>query len=215
MLGHMLDPKRLVRAGYDVAARRYDEWSPTIDDHARTALLDRFEAVVSSGARVLELGCGTGLATARLAQRYFVVGVDFSRGALNIARERASGPAAALVQADMTRMGVRVSSFDAAVAFYSVIHVPREEQPEVLRSVQSLLRPGGVLLLNLGVNDEAASVDDDWLGVRMYWSSNTAEGNVAMVGEAGFEIEHAKQVRQTENGHDVTFQWIVARRGET
>ena len=207
----MDDPKRLVRAGYEKAARRYDEWSPTIDDGTRRAFLDRLDTLLAPGATVLELGCGTGLATIRLSPRYFVVGVDFSRACLELNRARTSADGAALVQGDMTQLGLRPESFDAAVGFYSVIHIPRDEQPGVLRSMHSWLRPGGLLLVNFGVNDEAASIDHDWRGVQMFWSSKTPEANLAMVEEAGFTVVEAEEVTQREDGLDVTFQWVVAQ----
>ena len=40
------------------------------------------------------------------------------------------------------------AAFDAVVACYSIIHVPRGEQPELVRRIHRWLKPGGRFLAN-------------------------------------------------------------------
>jgi SAM-dependent methyltransferase len=165
--------------------------------------------LVEPGAKVLELGCGTGLATSDLAERFDVVGVDFSAACLERARRNA--PRARYVQADITRLGIRPTALDAVVAFYSPIHVPRHEQGEVFGKAAQWLRPGGVFVATLGSADLPAGTDDDWRGVEMYWSSYNVQTNLALAGDAGFDVLSARVVPQEEDGKVFSFLWLVAR----
>ena len=80
---------------------------------------------------MLDLGCGNGAKTARLAARFDVVGVDLSEEQLRLAR--AAVPDATFVQADFAELDFPAGSFDAVTAFYSVMHVPRDEHPASVR----------------------------------------------------------------------------------
>lgn len=51
--------------------------------------------------------------------------------------------------------------FGAVVAFYSVIHLPREEQGVMLRRIWGWLEDGGYLLMNLGARDDPGSVNEN------------------------------------------------------
>ena len=105
-------------------------------------------------------------------------------------------------------------SFDAVAAFFSVIHVPRQEQPELLARIASWLRPGGLLVMTMGTNSIQTDHDDDFLGVPMYWSSFDAQANRRLVEKAGLQIVSARQETEEEDGYSVTFLWIVARKPE-
>ena len=58
-------------------------------------------------------------------------------------------------------------SFNGAVAFYSVFHIPREEHPELFRRVYDWLQPGGYLLCTLTGFGEEAYTEDDFYGVTL------------------------------------------------
>ena len=206
------DPKKMVRAGYERAAAEYDAWSAGFDASPRRRYVSVLTEALTPGATVLEVGCGTGLATRELQSRYFVVGVDFSSACLALARQ--SAPRARYVQADMTRLGIRSRSVDAIIAFYSLIHVPREEQSAVLQQVATWLRPGGLLIATMGTHDLPVDYDENWRGVEMYWSSYDAATNVGIVRDAGLQVLRADEVAQEEDGKVVRFLWVVARLGK-
>jgi ubiquinone/menaquinone biosynthesis C-methylase UbiE len=133
-----MDPKQIVAQGYDTIAERHAEWA----SHTRTDERERYTAILLNalppGAHVLELGCGVGLpATQRLAQRFAVTGVDIS--AQHIALARRNVPAATFVQADMAALDFPPAGFDAVAAFFSIIHVPREEHAALLHAIATWL----------------------------------------------------------------------------
>jgi SAM-dependent methyltransferase len=206
-----MDPKQIVAQGYDAIAERHAEWA----GRTRTDERERYTAVLlhalPPGAQVLELGCGVGVPTTqRLAQRFAVTGVDVS--AQHIARARRNVPAATFIQADMAALDFPPASFDAVAAFYSIIHVPREEHAALLHHIANWLRPGGLLVAAMGAGSTEAVIEQDWLGVPMFFSHFDGAINQRLVEEAGLRIISAREETADEDGVPVTFLWVVARK---
>lgn len=145
-----------------------------------------------------------------LADRYRLLGVDVSRGQLRLASE--SVPNAFLIQADMAHLHFRSGSFDGVVAFFSLFHVPSDQQGHLVRSIFDWLRPGGKLVATMGSSHNERDYTDDFMGVPMVWSSLGSEANKDLVVQAGFELINAVEETEIEFGSDVTWLWIVARK---
>ena len=166
--------------------------------------------LVPSGSDVLELGCGAGIPmTAALAQGRTLTGIDISATQVDMARRNV--PSAAFIQADMTTLAFEPASFDAVIAFYSLTHIPRDEQLPLLVRIRSWLRPGGLFLASMGADDEPGDVEADWLGVDMYFSHFGARANRRLVEQAGLLIERTDLAVEPEDRHDARFLWVVAR----
>jgi SAM-dependent methyltransferase len=206
----LTDPKRIVAAGYDVVAERYLEWSGKRPSGPRLRWLAKALELIPPGADVLELGCGAGIPmTAALAEGRRVTGVDISATQIELARRNVA--AATFLQADMTTLDFPAASFDAVVAFYSLTHVPRYEQGPLLARIARWLRPGGVFIASMGVEDDPGDVEHGWLGVDMYFSHFGAKQNRRLVERAGLKVEEAEIDAEPEDRHDARFLWIVAR----
>jgi SAM-dependent methyltransferase len=205
-----IDPKNLVQAGYDAVADTYAVWSGRIADPSRMRWTDFLLGTLPDGAAVLDLGCGHGLPSTRaLSERFNVTGVDVSARQLEHARRNA--PCATFVQAEMSGLDFPPHSFDAVTAF-SIIHLPRDEQPGLFRSIHRWLRPGGYLVAVMGAADSAGDIEPDWLGTPMYWSHFDSATNVTMIADTGFEIVSAQEETISEDGVPVAFLWMVARK---
>lgn len=203
-------PQQIVRAGYDKIAGRYFAWSDANPSEARQRALELALEAIPPGSDVLELGSGAGVPmTAALAVGRSVTGVDIS--AAQIALATANVPTATFVPADLTTYDRPAASVDAVVAFYSLTHIPREELVPLLGRIRRWLRPGGVFLASLGVEDDPGGIEDDWLGVPMYFSHFSAKVNRRLVEEAGLVIEWAEVVTEPEDRHDARFLWVLAR----
>ena len=116
------------------------------------------EVAASPGARVLDVGCGTGgVSLACAARGADVVGIDRDAGMLEVAAAKpvsaAAGGRVEWVELGAAEIEDRFEpgSFDAAVSCLAFSEMSPEEQAYVLRTVRSRLRPGGVL----AVADEA------------------------------------------------------------
>ncbi|MGW8552812.1 class I SAM-dependent DNA methyltransferase [Streptomyces tubercidicus] len=136
---------------FDAIGDRYDEAFPY--KKGQLAAAEWLIGALPGGGRVLDLGCGTGLPTARqLVEAGFeVVGVDLSRGMVELAREYV--PGATFHRLDIADLGPDgphdLGRFDAVVAFFSLLMLPRGEIPGALRTVHRLLAPGGLFTLSM------------------------------------------------------------------
>ncbi|MCC7371457.1 MAG: class I SAM-dependent methyltransferase [Chloroflexi bacterium] len=206
-----MNPKQLVADGYDRIAETYAaRVAGGVNEH-RFRHLAVLEAELPVGARVLDLGCGAGVPVARrLAERFDVTGVDISRRQIELAR--ASVPNATFSHGDMTALTFPAASFDAVVAFFSLIHLPRDEHAAMFASIATWLRPGGLLVASTGSYSDPGTVEQDWLGAPMYWSFFASAVSLALIRAAGLEIVEAQDVTADEDGQPVTFLWVVARK---
>ncbi len=102
------------------------------------------------GARILEVGCGTGASTVALAEQGAdVVGLDVSAATLASARDRcaAYGLKADFVECNATSMVSRFAGqkFDAILFFAVVEHLTWEERIQSLKAAWDLLPANGLL----------------------------------------------------------------------
>ena len=99
------------------------------------------------GAKVLDVGCGTGALTLKLAKAGFeVTGVDISQSMLAQLAERAKGLNVKLVEADIFSLPFPDSCFDSAVSRWVLPHFSNWES--ALREVARVLKPGGVIVFD-------------------------------------------------------------------
>ncbi len=199
--------KEIVEAGYDAIAQTYLSWSEQISDDPRAHYLGELDRRLEDNAEVLELGCGAGVpSTRKLAERHHVTGIDLSARQLDLAR--ANVPDARFVQADMTAVDFEDHSFDAIVAFYSILHVPRAEQPELFAKIARWLKPGGLFLASLGTGTPDRT--EHWLGVEMFFGSNPPARNRELLRE---HLEVLVDDLVTMHEPDpATFHWVLTRR---
>lgn len=97
-------------------------------------------------ARVLEVGCGRGVALPYFAKRLQpaeLVGLDCDPKVLEIAQARAGG-VARLVEADVREMPFDDASFDVVFDFGTFFHTPGHGQ--MLAEIARVLAPGGTFI---------------------------------------------------------------------
>src|SRR5262245_48471988 len=133
--------------------------------------------------RVLELGCGPGVAIAALADRAtrgLVVGVDRSPVMIQQASRRNAAAVSAgrvrLIEAPVERMHMTEAPFDAALAVNNVGIWP--DPADRLRDIGRLLRPGGRIAL---VSQPRSS------GATAATSAAAADKLAALLTAAGFD----------------------------
>jgi ubiquinone/menaquinone biosynthesis C-methylase UbiE len=95
--------------------------------------------------RVLDVGCGTGLMSAKLAASgRRVCGVDISAGMVERARRR-GGQTVEFIQGDAERLPAEIGAFDAVINLISFHHYPNPSR--AVAEFRRVLRPGGRLIL--------------------------------------------------------------------
>jgi SAM-dependent methyltransferase len=128
-------------------------------DHGELLYERLLAALPARVMSALEVGCGAGGFTRRLAQRADrVLGIDLAPEMIRLARERSAAcPNVAYEVADVMTRPLPVASFDVIASIATLHHVPMES---VLLRLRDALRPGGTLL----VLDLYAPVSPgDWL----------------------------------------------------
>jgi SAM-dependent methyltransferase len=197
----------VVVAGYDELGPRYREWF--LGSPNRIAYVQRVRQRLAPGSIVVDLGCGPGdPATRLLAADHHVLGVDVSPGQLRLAASAA--PSALLVRADITEFALRPASVDAVVSFYALGHLPPPAHAPLFAAIATWLRPGG-LLLTSAPRIPGDQVDEDWIGVPMYFGGIGDEATLAAVRTAGLTVEASEVVPEDEpDGHISRFHWITA-----
>ena len=128
------------------------------------------------GGRVLEVGCGRGVALpalGRLLRPIRLAGLDRDPGFLEEARARAAdaGIAAELVPGDVRRMPFPEASFDLIVDFGTCYHIARAA--EALAEIARVLAPGGLFVHETPVSQLFAHPVRSF-GRRMPWRSASA-----------------------------------------
>jgi SAM-dependent methyltransferase len=173
-------------SAFDAIGDRYDEAFPHKEGQIAGGawLAEQLPA----GSHVLDLGCGTGLPTARqlVEAGHRVTGIDLSPGMLKLAQEN-------VPEAEFRRMDIceveryDLGPFDGIAAFFSLLMLPRAEIPFALRMMHQQLREGAPMAMSM----VEADVDDlslPFLGNTIRVSGYLRDELHQVVHEAGFEI---------------------------
>ena len=135
-------------AKFEAMAQRW--WDPAGDFRPLHDLnpvrIDYIEARAGlAGRRVVDVGCGGGIASEAMAQRGGqVTGIDLARGPLEVARLHAieSGVAAEYRLMSVDQLAAETpGSYDVATCLEMLEHVPRPSG--VVAALAQLVRPGG------------------------------------------------------------------------
>lgn len=135
------------RRGYDLLAPKFDYTPFRTPQGLLDAVGGHLDALGPFDAG-LDLCCGTGAAMAVLRRhcRQHVVGIDFSRGMLQVAQERiADAPGAARLEfvcGDVLAMPF-TAAFDLAVSFGAFGHILPRDEPRFVAEIARVLKPGG------------------------------------------------------------------------
>ena len=96
--------------------------------------------------RILDAGCGTGAMAIKLSGIGTVTAMDFSPHALHFCRLRGLPH---LVAGSINALPFASGAFDAVVCLDVLYHAAVTDDQQAIRELTRVLRPGGLLLLNL------------------------------------------------------------------
>ena len=172
--------------------REYDqiaEWyatarSPEVGLPDLAALAESLPA----GARVLDLGCGTGLPVSQFLQRegFDLVALDSSEAM--VAHYRVNVPGAPVRRERAQDADFAAGSFDAVVAWGVLFHLSEADQATVIRKVARWLSPGGRFVFTSG--EAAGETTGEMNGVAFQYRSLGVERYRELLERAGMRLEH-------------------------
>jgi 2-polyprenyl-3-methyl-5-hydroxy-6-metoxy-1,4-benzoquinol methylase len=100
------------------------------------------------GERVLDVGCGSGVFAAAIAERGAeVVAIDANQDAIEYARRTFGRPGLEFRTGLLEDLALPPSSFDRAVCLEVIEHIEVERARKLLSDLRRILRAGGALLL--------------------------------------------------------------------
>jgi SAM-dependent methyltransferase len=183
-----------LRRTYDAVA---DDYAAHIFDELKDKPFDRqlldHVAASAAGGVICDLGCGPGHVARYLHERGAnVIGVDLSPAMVE--RARSLTPAVRFEAGDMRALGVPDGAWQAVVAMYSIIHIPRGQLAPVFREMRRVLAPGGFAVLSFHVGSEVVHRDEWWgHAVDVDFLFLQPDEVTAALEEAGFVVERVTQ----------------------
>lgn len=174
-------------------------------------LFDRYG--LEGELRILDLGCGTGEITRRLAQRYpqaDVLGVDILEANLDVARRHVQTSASRVLyeHGDAFELHHQDAAFDLVVCRHMSQAVP--DFPQALAQITRVLRPGG--WLHLLAEDYAMlhfpAPDPQDFDPDLFWNTNALQ-YLQGIGCDGRSGRHAPALLARSGYQQVAMDYVV------
>jgi len=145
---------------FDRIADDYDKWYDTeigrVADQVERDLA--FQLFQPTGPKILEIGCGTGQYTTKLAQQgYQITAVDISEKMMALAREKITnlGYEVKWLNADITQIMDQLDKYQGILSMSAFEFVPNPE--EILARLFEHLEPKGCLVIGVIAGDSSWS----------------------------------------------------------
>ncbi|MFI7675407.1 class I SAM-dependent methyltransferase [Actinophytocola sp. NPDC049390] len=194
---------------FDRIGKRYDESFTERD--VQVAEGNWLIGQLSTPARVLDLGCGSGLPTCKqlLDAGIEVVGIDESAEMLALAEQQA--PGGEYLHRDLRDIA-DLGEFDAAVAFFSLIMLPKADVPPLLSQLRSQLRGPKLLQIAmvLGDFDEFPIV---FMGEPIAVTAYPPDDLAHVVERAGFECLDLREIKAEAEKNRLEVQLFLRAKG--
>jgi SAM-dependent methyltransferase len=204
-----------VQATYDIVAADYARLLPDLSFEAPLdiAMIGTLANSVRDAGLgpVADIGCGTGRVTAHLdGLGVEAFGIDLSPGMVDVAR--ATYPQLRFDVGSMTDLALEDGILGGVLAWYSIIHTPPQQLPDVFAWFFQVLAPGGQLLLGFHVGDERRRLTRAY-GHDVSCDSYRLQPNhiAELLTQAGFDV-HTRLLRAPSAREKAPQASILARR---
>lgn len=196
----------------------FDKWSSTYDGYLLKSpfylklvskLID--ESLIKSGAKILDIGVGTGLISGILLEKTDceVAAIDVSSAMLSEAKCKLEKHKnrIKLYEMDVCELSFEPNTFDAVFASFAVHHIPNEMKTAAFRKVYDTLKPEGTI----NFAELAVDVDGDETNIERLKNIVDRWGHAALVAlkyggpeAALLELDAMKSIYKSDGEYIVT-----------
>lgn len=160
---------------YDAQADKYARMTAS---EARDRQLLAFIKALPSGGRVLDLGCGPGIASHVMAKAGLQV--DATDASAEMVTMAATHPGVTAWQATFDQIR-GAALYDGIWANFSLLHAPRAAMPRHLAALHQAIKPGG--RFHIGVKTGTGESRD---ALGRFYTYYTEEELIGLLADAGF-----------------------------
>jgi SAM-dependent methyltransferase len=164
---------------------------------------DAFVSHIPQGGRVLDVGCGGGFKSKYLTNKGLkVTGIDFSESMVAIARREVAD--AEFMVMDMRDVPSLNGEFDGIFVQAALLHIPKKEAPQIVRSFANKLASHGALYIAVkgmrsgGAEEEIVEENDYGYAYERFFSYWSREEIVSMLEKAGLRVVYGKEKPSAE-----------------
>ncbi len=156
------------------------------NDLSDNPYMDKFLSKITTGNKILDLGCGTGRVTSYYFDKGFdVTGVDLSPKMLEIAKNKY--PKIDFRLGDIRKINFN-DTFDGISLAYSLFHLEKKDVSKIIEKITSLLKTSGIIFLILQEGEGEVFVDEPLLpGEKLFLNLYTEE-QAKQILSSDFEI---------------------------
>ncbi|MBS3781624.1 MAG: methyltransferase domain-containing protein [Candidatus Thermoplasmatota archaeon] len=160
---------------YDQIAEEYCRKTERQGDREfQEKMLDRTLSFLPPSPRIIDLGCGDGRDTQYLQEKGAdVVGIDISRGMIDLARKKYTE--CAFLRSDMRDTVFPNDTFQGAWASTSLSNIPKSEVSRVEKEVYRILEQGSIFCFSFKVGEKEGFEESIVEGFETYQSYYTLE----------------------------------------
>ncbi len=168
-------------------------------------LHERFLRYVPDGARILDLGCGSGRDTKVFLDRgYSVEAVDGSRE-LCVLASKYTGIEVKCI--DFTTIDCK-DCYDAIWACASLLHIPSVQLPELFVRLRDALRQNGIFYMSFKYGDYEGERDD-----RFFNDMTSEKFRTVINGVSGLDFVEEWESEDVRRGKIVHWYNVILRKG--
>ena len=194
--------KTKVRRNFDRAAITYDA-AAALQQEVALRTLERFDFIKQQPQTILDLGCGTGLLTLGLMQRFAkatITALDLAPGMLTVLKgkiplRRRIANRLKFICADAEQLPIKDNSYDLVISGLTLQWCNQPDQ--VFSEVMRVLKPGGLFMFTTFGPDTLKELRECWAKVDNYSHVSTFL-DMHDLGDALMRHQYAEPVMDAE-----------------
>ncbi len=192
----------------------YNQFAPQFVQHFEKKLdtteLEKFLATIPTSGYILDAGCGSARDAAFfISKGYKALGIDLSEGLL--AEANSLHPEVPTQQMSLIKLTLPDEEFDGVWCKAALLHLDRNDIPQVLKSFYRVLKPKGKLFIQTkaGEGEGTQPVPFDRTMTRMFTFFTLSE-MAEQMSKAGFKLLDSYEFNSQDRGlGSRDQQWIV------